>query len=199
MSGITLGTPIARSTPPNRYTSTAMVLHWLVAVLLLVNIALGWGAGLLPNTLIRPVIETHKSIGLTVFGLVLLRILWRLSHRPPRMVPMTAFERGLAHTVHYGFYGLMLLVPLTGYLHDSAWRGAATHPLTLWGIPFPRWPDLLHAPEPARDAWHARLFAAHEYLAYAILFLLALHLAGALKHSLVDRQREFRRMLPGSD
>ncbi len=181
-----------------RYTAPAIVLHWLVAILIVVNLALGWGAGFLPGHLIRPVIDTHKSIGITVFGLAILRLLWRASHKPPRLLPMTPAERLAAHAAHVTLYVLIFAIPLTGWLHDSAWRGAASHPLLLFGlVPFPRLPALLHAPAPARDWWHATVFAIHADLGWVVLALLALHIGGALKHQLIDHEPELGRMLPG--
>ena len=69
--------------PALRYTRVAAVLHWVVAALIVVNLTLGLTADYLPDAWVRPVIDVHKSIGLTVLGLVLMRILWRLSHPPP--------------------------------------------------------------------------------------------------------------------
>ena len=66
-----------------RYTRTAMVLHWLIALLIICNVVLGLTAESFPDSWVRTVVDTHKSIGITVLGLVLLRILWRVSHRPP--------------------------------------------------------------------------------------------------------------------
>lgn len=84
-----------------RYTRPAIILHWLVAVLMAVNIALILLVEQFPDDWVRPVIDTHKSIGITVLGLVLLRILWRLSHRPPAMPPSYGrLERFGAHAAH---------------------------------------------------------------------------------------------------
>ena len=69
----------------NRYTRTAMLLHWLVAVLIVANVVLVWVLDSFPDGWVRPAIDTHKSIGITVLGLALLRVLWRLSHKPPAM------------------------------------------------------------------------------------------------------------------
>ena len=70
-------------TRSERYTGTAMALHWLVALLVIGNLVLVWTIGSLPDAMVRPAIDTHKSIGITVLGLALLRVLWRLSHPPP--------------------------------------------------------------------------------------------------------------------
>ena len=127
-------------TVANRYTRTAMVLHWAVAALIIGNLALIWVVDWFPDDMVRPVIDTHKSIGITVLGLVLLRILWRLSHKPPAM-PATypKVERLGAHAAHAVLYLLILGLPLSGWIHDSAFKDAAAHPLYLFGlVPWPR-------------------------------------------------------------
>ena len=114
--------------PLIRYSRTAMILHWLIAAGILCNVALGLSVDFLPDDWIRPVIDTHKSIGITVLGLVLLRILWRVAHRPPPLPKaFPAWERASAHAAHLLLYVLMIGLPLSGWLHDSAWKDAATH------------------------------------------------------------------------
>ncbi len=180
----------------DRYTRTAMLLHWLVALLIIGNLALVWTIGSLPDKLVRLAIDTHKSIGITVLGLVLLRILWRLSHRPPPLPPETPRRERLgAHAAHLVLYGLILGLPLSGWIHDSALKEAAAHPLRLFGlVPWPRIAPIM-ALDPARKAQvHAQWFAVHADLAYGLYALLALHVLGALKHQFVDRQPELQRM-----
>ncbi len=181
---------------PLRYTRPAMVLHWLVAGLIVANVALGLTAELYPETWIRPAIDLHKSIGITVLGLALIRVLWRLTHAPP---PMPAsygrLERLGAHAAHLALYGMILALPLSGWVHDSAFAHAAQHPLRLYGlVPWPRI-GLIQAMDPeAKRRLHARWFSVHVALAYALYALFALHVAGALKHQLWDREPELRRM-----
>lgn len=116
-------------TEPAQYTRPAMLLHWVIAVLIICNSVLGLTAGSLPDSWIRPVVDTHKSIGITVLGLVLLRILWRASHRaPPLPHEFPSWERIAAHVAHFLLYALMIGLPLSGWAHDSAWKDAATHP-----------------------------------------------------------------------
>ena len=67
----------------SRYTRTAMTLHWLIALLMIGNVVLGLSADSWPDDWVRPVVDTHKSIGITVLGLALMRILWRVTHKPP--------------------------------------------------------------------------------------------------------------------
>ena len=84
-----------------RYTQTAAMLHWLVAILMIVNVGLIWAVDYLPEAWGRPVIDTHKSIGITVLGLALLRILWRATHMPPPLPETYArWERHSAKAAH---------------------------------------------------------------------------------------------------
>ncbi|WP_210252978.1 cytochrome b [Beijerinckia sp. L45] len=182
-----------------RYTGIAMILHWIVAILLIVNVALGLSADYIPDGYVRPVIDLHKSIGITVLGLVILRILWRLSHKPPAMPKTYApWERFAAHAAHGALYLVILALPVSGWMHDSAWKGAATHPILLYGvIPWPRIGWIENVEPHHKEVLHSVFFAAHAYAAYALYALLALHIIGALKHQFWDREPELQRMLPG--
>jgi cytochrome b561 len=193
MSGMT--TP---RVPAARYTGVAIALHWIVAVLILANVVLGFIADDIPDEYVRSVIDLHKSFGITVLGLVLLRILWRLAHRPPPMpASYSPLERFAAHGAHGLLYLVILALPVTGWMHDSAWKGAASHPMSLYGlVPWPRigWIESI---EPARkEQLHDLFFKAHAYAGYVLYALLALHILGALKHQFWDREPELQRMLP---
>jgi cytochrome b561 len=181
-----------------RYTRVAIGLHWLIAILMAVNTALGLSADHWPDDWIRPVVDTHKSIGITVLGLALMRMLWRATHRPP---PLPAgyqrWERIASHLAHLGLYGLMLALPLSGWLHDSAWKGGPTHPMFLFGlIPFPRIGWIADMPAGPKERLHDVLFAWHQAFGYCLYALVALHILGALKHQWLDREPELRRMWP---
>ncbi len=175
-----------------------MALHWLVALLVIGNLVLVWTIGFLPDPMVRPAIDTHKSIGITVLGLVLLRVLWRLSHPPPplaRAYPRR--ERLLAHGAHLALYALILGLPLSGWIHDSAFKDAAAHPLRLFGlVPWPRIGAIMALDPVRKEAVHATWFRIHGLLAYGLYALLALHLLGVLKHHLLDRDPVLQRMLP---
>jgi cytochrome b561 len=182
----------------NRYTRTAMVLHWLVALLIVANVAMILVVDLLPDSMVRPVIDLHKSIGLTVLGLVLLRVLWRLSHRPPALPRSYPWlERVGAHTAHGLLYLLILGLPISGWIHDSAFKDAAAHPLTLFGvIPWFRIGPIMALDPATKEQVHAFWFSVHASLAYALYVILALHILGALKHQFIDKKAEFGRILP---
>ena len=178
------------------YTRTAVVLHWLVALLIFTNIALGLAADELPDDWVRPVIDTHKSIGITVLGLFVLRLLWRFAHPPPPLPTGYArWERTASHLAHGLLYALMLLLPLSGWLHDSAWKDAATHPMRLFGlVPWPRIGFIMDIEPVTKERLHDVFGAAHYYLGWLLYGLLALHILGALKHQWIDREPELQRM-----
>ncbi len=182
-----------------RYTGMAMILHWTVAVLILANLILVWFVDKWPQSWTRPVIDTHKSIGITVLGLVLLRLLWRAAHPPPSLPrDYPRWERWAAHGAHALLYVLILAIPLSGWLHDSAWVGAPSHPLKLfWVVPWFRFSALSNLDPVFKEHVHDVFFAIHKWLAYVLYGLFALHVGAALKHQWIDREPELQRMLPG--
>lgn len=188
------------STPPasGRYTRIAMLLHWLVAVLILINVVLALSVDSLPEGWERAIIDTHKSIGITVLGLVLLRLLWRAAHRPPALpASYPRWEKLSAHLAHGLLYLLILALPLSGWLHDSAWKDAATHPMRLFNLfPWPRIGFIMHTDAATKESLHTLFGHWHTWFGYALYVLFALHVLGALKHQLLDKQPELQRMLP---
>ncbi len=185
-------------TPPARYTRTAMLLHWLIAALMIGNVILAWTAESLPDDWVRPAIDTHKSIGITVLGLAVLRLLWRFAHTPPPMpTDYAAIERRFAHKAHWGLYLLMFALPLSGWLHDSAWSAAAAHPMYMFGLfEWPRLGFVNGFPLAQQDHLHDLLGLVHTRFGYVLYVLLALHILGALKHQFIDGHAEFQRMWP---
>ena len=182
-----------------RYSGIAMTLHWLVALLMVCNVLLIWSVDYWPKTWTRPVIDTHKSIGITVLGLALLRLLWRIANPPPALPASYArWERLSSHATHLALYGLMFALPLSGWLHDSAWKQAATHPMKLFTfIPWPRIAFIMHLDATTKESLHTLFSNIHTALAYVLFGLFVLHVAGALKHQWVDKEPELQRMLPG--
>ena len=182
-----------------RYTRIAMFLHWIIAVLIGLNLLLVWFVDKWPKSWTRPVIDTHKSIGITVLGLVLLRLLWRASHPPPPLPQgYPRWERWAAHLAHAALYVLILAIPLSGWMHDSAWKGGPTHPMKLfWLVPWFRIAPIATMAPAAKEHLHDVFFAIHKWLAYVLYGLFGLHVAAALKHQWLDKQPELQRMLPG--
>lgn len=181
-----------------RYTRVAIALHWLVALLIAINVALALSADSLPDDWVRPVIDTHKSIGITVLGLAILRLLWRLTHRPPALPPRyPRWERIGAHAAHALLYLSIFALPLSGWLHDSAWKDAATHPMSLYGlVPLPRIGWVMNLEPALKELWHDRFGMLHAWCGYLLYGLFAAHVLGALKHQWLDGEPELQRMLP---
>lgn len=171
-----------------RYTSVAIALHWLIAALLILNLAIG----LLHSGLFKGWMPTHKAIGMTVLALSLLRLVWRLTHpAPPLPRDMPAWQRGLAHASHAGFYLLMLALPLSGWIFTSA--SATPRPLGFFGLFVI--PNLPIGPD---KGLNETLNTAHGLMGWVLLALIVLHVAAALKHHFVDRDTVLTRMMPGA-
>ncbi|WCT75109.1 cytochrome b [Sphingomonas naphthae] len=112
---------MALMTTDTRYTKVAIALHWAIAALILCNLALGFFMEGFEQPLRGFVIQTHISSGITVLLLSIVRIVWRLTHRPPPFAPGTrGWEKGLAHLVHFLLYVAMVLMPLSGWALISA-------------------------------------------------------------------------------
>ena len=127
----------------------------------------------------------HKWIGMTVLGLVLIRSVWRLTHTPPPELPMPRWQRLVARSTHYLLYLLLIATPLCGWLYTSA-TGYPVVYLKLWQLP-----DLVHKNKQLADV----LVEVHSDLAWALLWLVVLHSAAALKHHFIDHDSTLRRML----
>jgi cytochrome b561 len=179
-----------------KYTPVAVILHWLIAALIGANICLGLGANYVSDVLVRPMVDLHKSIGITVLGLALLRLAWRLTHRPPALpADYGRWEARAAQVAHVALYILIFALPVTGWIHDSAWSAAASHPMSLYGIiPWFRLGFVTGLDPATKDAVHTLFGTAHTYLGYALYVVLALHVMGALKHQFFDKQPELQRI-----
>lgn len=183
---------------PQKYTGPAIWLHWLIALGITANVLLIWTVDSMPESWGRPMIDTHKSIGITVLGLAIMRLLWRLTHQPPPLpASYPRWETRSAHIAHALLYALIFALPLSGWLHDSAWKDAASHPMKLFGlIPWPRIGAVMSLDPTTRESMHDLFGTAHAVFGYALYVLFVLHVGGALKHQFVDRHRELQRMLP---
>jgi cytochrome b561 len=190
---------VVNSTALPRYTGVAMLLHWLVAVLIALNVTLIWSVNALPDEWVRPAVDTHKSAGITILGLAILRVLWRYANPPPPLPQAYArWEKISAHGVHVALLLLLFGLPLSGWTQDSAWKDAASFPMQLFYL-FP-WPriDFVMSMEPqTKEIVYAIAGRTHVFLSYAFYGLFLLHVGGALKHQLIDRKPELQRMWPG--
>lgn len=179
-------TALPRRTSRSGYSSVAIALHWTIAALILGNIAGGLLHDSFGEEAGRAIMAVHKSIGLTVLALSLFRLGWRIAHGFPRFPDSTpTWDAALARGTQVIFYFMMIAVPLAGWAMVSA----GPRPLSYFGL-FD-WPKL-----PVGKALAGTAHEAHEVLALTTLALVALHVAGALKHQFVDRDDVLHRMLP---
>lgn len=176
----------------SRYSQVAIVLHWTIALLIIGNLIGGivLGNDWLTGSLKLTTLGLHQSFGLTILGLSLVRLTWRLTNPPPSLPKdMSAAEHLLAKSTHWLFYGFMILIPLAGWAMSSA--NPKNFPIPyFWLFNVPHLPVLM-----SRANSH-QYNQIHEYLAYAAIATLALHISGALKHQYIDRDDVLSRMAP---
>jgi cytochrome b561 len=179
---------IATAAPEHRYSATAIGLHWIIALLIVCGFYLGWIMtdipGITPTKL--KYFSWHKWIGVTVFALAVLRLLWRVTRPAPPMPDMPRWQQGAAHLTHFLLYVLMLVIPASGYLYSSA---AGLQVVYLGVLPLPT----LIGPD---KALKATLRIVHIVLNYTLVFFVVMHVLAALKHHFVDRDGLLGRMLP---
>jgi cytochrome b561 len=179
-----------------RYTSVAIILHWVMALGIAALAVMGLAMTHLTLGSMRlfQLYQLHKSIGITVFLAAFLRLAWRLSHRPPDLPEaMPVVEKTAAAGGHLLLYFLLFALPLTGWALVSA--SVFDIPTVLYGIV--PWPDLPLFPALDDKApIEAFLKLVHAYGAYALIALVAVHTAAALRHHFIIRDDVLRRMLP---
>ncbi len=172
----------------NRYTRTAIALHWLIALLLVGLFAVGLAMHDLPLSPQKlKIYAWHKWAGVSVFLLVLVRLAWRVGHRPPALpAAMPGWQKAAARGLHLALYLLMLAIPLSGWLMSSA-KGFQT----VWFGVLPL-PDLLDKNKALGDA----LQVAHMSLNFGLAALVVAHAGAAIKHHLIEKDDVLTRMLP---
>jgi cytochrome b561 len=192
---------------PSHYTKTAIILHWLIAIFIALMFVLGWYMAELPKEAPKQMaydlfdlgvytwqvaeeisprtfyFNLHKSLGLTVLALIVLRILWRITHTPPAALSSyKAIEKKVATATHHSLYLLMLAVPLTGLTMAIN----SKYGVKWFGI------DLIAGLDnkPVRDFFEC----THEFVGIVLLVLIGIHLIGALKHKFIDKDETMSRM-----
>lgn len=174
---------------PDDYTRTAITLHWLMAILMVGAFGLGWVMTGIPG--ITPTklryYSWHKWLGVTLFGLAVLRVAWRATHRSPALPPgMAAWQRTAANAAHVLLYLLMFAVPVTGYLFSCA----ANVPVVYLGlVQLP----MLIGPDPVMKPI---LRGLHFALNYTLAAIVVAHMLAAFKHQWLDRDGLLARMIP---
>ena len=192
-----------------RYTKIAIILHWLIAFGILGMFAFGWYMTGLPREAPEQMsydlfdwgiytweltkessprafyFNLHKSIGITLLGLIVIRILWRITHNPPALLTSyKAWERKLSTSAHHLLYLLMVLVPLSGLIMSVAGK----YGVKWFGL------DFIAGIEnkPIREIFHE----THEIAGLIFLAIIVLHILGALKHKFIDKDETMQRILP---
>lgn len=172
----------------DRYKPAAMFLHWVIALGILAAVGMGLYMTVEPMTPIRfRVINWHKWLGILLLAATMARCIYRACHRPPPHVPpLSRMQHLAAGAVHAALYVLCLTVPLAGWAQTSA----VGRPVVFFGML--RLPDIAPPDSGLADT----LKDAHHLLAWALVILIALHAAAAIKHHLIDRDGVLARMLP---
>lgn len=171
-----------------RYGAVGQLFHWAIVVLVIVQFTLGLQAEGLDASLERlQLMARHKSFGMTIFMLMVLRLGWRFISPPPSLPDsMAGWERFLARGTHWLLYAILLLMPIAGWITSTAkdlsvsWFGVFT------------WPDLVGGNRPVAEVAQA----THETLALLLLVVVALHVAAALRHHFFKKDSVLLRMLP---
>ncbi len=174
------------------YGAVAVTLHWLIAIAILYMIWLGI---YMTDAEDYEAYQLHKSLGITILALSLLRLIWRFVNPPPPLpAGMKGWERFGARATHWAFYFLMIFIPLSGW----ALASTSAFETKIWGaFDLPRLPGLAGLDADAREAAGERIEGIHETLAmWPIFILLALHVGAALKHHIWNRDNVLTRMLP---
>ena len=190
--------PMSNSASQTRYGDVAVTLHWLIAAGVIANIALGLYFADLPHSDPNKftLTQTHKSIGLTVLLLSLLRVGWRLVHPvPPLPADMGPLMRIAARTTHFMLYVLIVAIPLSGWALVSA--SPLGLPTMYFGLfPWPQLPFLADLPRAMKRLWAHQFGAIHVFLAWSMIVLASIHILAALYHQFVRRDEVLGRMLP---
>lgn len=192
----------------SRYTKTAVILHWLIALGIFGMFGLGWFMADLPKDVPKQTMfdvfdlgifhwtmaeeisprsfyfNVHKSFGVTILALIFLRVLWRITHKPPAILASyKIWERKLATAAHHLLYSLMVLLPLSGVIMATY----SKYGIKWFGIDFIKGLDNNDLREIFKQV--------HEILGIVILLIIVLHIAGALKHKFIDKDDTLKRML----
>jgi len=179
----------ARADGANGYTATAIGLHWLIALGIFAAFGLGlYMTGIPGLTLTKlKLYSWHKWLGVSIFAVAVLRVLWRATHAAPPVAPGTpAWQARAAAAAHHLLYALIIVVPVTGYLYSLA----AGVPVVFLG----RWemPVLIGPSETLKPI----LQAAHAWLNYLMAGIVVVHAGAAIKHQVIDRDGTLARMIP---
>jgi cytochrome b561 len=184
--------------PLTRYGAVAMTLHWVIALVILLDFALAMSfsrfdpgeALYLPSAY-----DLHMAVGMSVLILSVARVIWRLTHPRPPLPDMALPLRWLARASHFLLYVFMVVAPASGWLVLSL-RHKATSVFGLFRWAWPSLPAIAHMPRPERVFWHDHFLPLHIYVSYVGMSLVVLHMSAALYHHFGRRDDVLMRMLP---
>lgn len=173
-----------------RYRLPARVLHWLVALAIPCQIYLGWASELASQREDSSrLIHLHFQLGVIVAVLMVLRLTWRIAYgAPDDIVAEPRWRRRLAKVTHWALYGLLLILPASGYV-IWVWMGASMEVLGLFEVP------KLFTPPEEDETWRAFAWYVHYWSGWSLIGLVTLHVAAAFWHQLVRRDRLIRRRM----
>lgn len=186
----TLDRPDSHAAGIPRYTDVAIALHWIIALAIIANIGFALLTEDLPRAARMQYMDWHKALGLTILALSVVRLVWRLMHRPPPLpAESPAWQNMAAHALHWLFYVLMIGIPIGGWLIVST--GKMAGPIDWFGL-F----DIPVLPTGPNAGLHETAEGLHKTLGIAMIPLILLHVGAALKHQFIDRDNLFARMRP---
>ncbi|MCP5397342.1 MAG: cytochrome b [Sphingomonadaceae bacterium] len=172
-----------------RYSTVAMILHWVIAIAVIVNWRLAENYEHATEGADKFFwMSQHKALGITILVLTLLRLVWRFVKRPPDLAAhLAGWEKALAKVIHVIFYALLIGLPIGGWLASSY----AGYPVDMWGL-F----ELGSLPVGKDEAMSEAIGDAHGTVGKIMLILIVVHVLGALKHTFIDKDGNLFRMLP---
>ncbi|CEG57043.1 cytochrome b [Legionella fallonii] len=170
------------------YTSLSKLFHWIIALAVLTMLIVGFFLDSIPDESKGTAYMLHKSTGITIFFLMILRFIWmRVTTKPDLPDSMKLWEKILSRFVQYGFYLLLFIMPLSGWIMSIA------------GGRMPVYFDLFKAPLPwvgENQSLSGMMAEYHEAIAWILIVFITLHVLGALKHHFIDKDNILKRMLP---
>jgi cytochrome b561 len=171
-----------------RWGSVAQLFHWVIVALIITQFVLASMSDALPLGMAKlAVLARHKSVGITILGLAILRLLWRFMNPAPALPDtLKPWERVAAHVTHYGLYVFLFAMPLTGWAMSSA-RNFPVSWFNLFQLP-----DFVAPNRPLYDTLHT----VHATLAWLLVATAVVHVGAALKHHFFLKDNVLRRMLP---
>ena len=172
----------------SRYSGGAIALHWLTAAMVMITIPLGLCGASVKGAAGQAATEIHKPLGIAILTVTIIRLAWRVWHRPPALpASISNLQKALARSVQTMLYVLLIVMPLSGWWMTSAFHKHQINFFGLFWVPY-----LAVKPDmPSAIAAHE----VHETLGWAVILLVGLHVAAALKHHYVDKDRVLFRML----